>query len=165
MFGLLLFPNVFWALCLNGLTLGANIAIGTTYGNIVTAPPYNWSQDSASYVNIGQIVVAIIALPILGHGSDRIVKWKAQRNGGIHEPENRIIPLAFPLIVGVFSCVLYGLAAQKPTHYHWFTCKHLTSVNKTCRKSPNDVLMFRTYIGGYMSAALDLITPCPASLC
>ncbi|KAI4715911.1 MFS general substrate transporter [Aureobasidium sp. EXF-10727] len=121
MFGLLLFPNVFWALCLNGLTLGANIAIGTTYGGIVTAAPYNWKQDAASYVNIGQIVVAIIALPLLGHGSDRLVKWRAQRNGGIHEPENRILPLILPLVVGVFSCVLYGLAAQNPTHYHWFT--------------------------------------------
>jgi len=120
MFGLLLFPNVFWALCLNGLTLGANIAIGTTYGNIVTAPPYNWSQDSASYVNIGQIVTAIIALPLLGHGSDKLVKWRAQRNNGIHEPENRILPLIFPLVVGVFSSVLYGLAAQNPTKYHWF---------------------------------------------
>lgn len=29
-FGLMLFPNVLWALCLNGLTLGVNIAIGTT---------------------------------------------------------------------------------------------------------------------------------------
>jgi hypothetical protein len=77
MFGLLCFPNVLWALCLNGLTLGANIAIGTTYGNIVTAPPYNWKQDKASYVNIGQIVVAIIALPLLGSGSDRLVKWRA----------------------------------------------------------------------------------------
>jgi len=121
MFGLLVFPNVFWALCLNGLTLGANIAIGTTYGNIVTAPPYNWKQDKASYVNIGQIVVAIIALPLLGSGSDRLVKWRAQRNGGIHEPENRILPLIIPLVVGVFSCVLYGLAAQHPTEYHWFT--------------------------------------------
>jgi hypothetical protein len=120
MFGLLLFPNVFWALCLNGLTLGANIAIGTTYGGIVTAAPYNWAQDSASYANCGQIVTAIIALPLLGHGSDRLVKWRAQRNGGIHEPENRILPLIFPLIVGVFSCVLYGVAAQNPTHYHWF---------------------------------------------
>lgn len=26
----MLFPNVLWALCLNGLTLGVNIAIGTT---------------------------------------------------------------------------------------------------------------------------------------
>jgi hypothetical protein len=116
----LLFPNVFWAMCLNGLTLGVNIAIGTTYGGIVTAAPYNWANRSASYVNCGQIVVALIALPLLGFGSDKLIKWRASRDGGIHEPENRIIPLILPIIVGVFTAVLYGQGAAHPEKYHWF---------------------------------------------
>ena len=108
-------------MCLNGLTLGVNIAIGTTYGSIVTSSPYNWHQSSASYVNCGQIVVALIALPLLGTGSDRIIRWKARRNGGIHEPEVRLLPLVFPIIVGIFTAVLYGQAATHPSSYHWFT--------------------------------------------
>ena len=104
----MLFPNVMWALLLNGLTLGVNIAIGTTYGHIVTSPPYNWPQSSASYVNAGQIVTSLVALPCFGYGS------------GMHEPEVRIIPLAFPIIVGVFTAVLYGMGATHPENYHWF---------------------------------------------
>ncbi|KAH6995108.1 major facilitator superfamily domain-containing protein [Ilyonectria destructans] len=119
-FELLLFPNVFWALCLNGLTLGVNIAIGTTYGSIVTGPPYNWPDTSASYVNCGQIVTALVALPIFGHGSDWMIKKFANRRGGLHEPEIRIIPLIIPTIVGTFTAVLYGLAASNPDKYHWF---------------------------------------------
>jgi hypothetical protein len=117
---LLLFPNVAWALLLNGLTLGGYIAIGTTYNSIVTAPPYNWPDTSASYVNCGQIVVALIALPLLGHGSDWLAKYKARRNNGIHEPEVRLLPLIIPIIIGVFSIVLYGQAATHPESYHWF---------------------------------------------
>ncbi|KAH6889827.1 putative MFS transporter [Thelonectria olida] len=120
-FELLLFPNVFWAMCLNGLTIGVNIAIGTTYGSIVTAPPYNWADSSASYANCGQIVTAIVALPVFGHGSDWIIKKFAQRRDGIHEPEIRLIPLIFPTIVGTFTAVLYGVAAAHPADYHWFT--------------------------------------------
>ncbi|KAL3471161.1 major facilitator superfamily domain-containing protein [Aspergillus californicus] len=119
-FELLLFPNVFWALCLNGLTIGVNIAIGTTYANILQAPPYNWPNKSASYVNCGQIVVALIALPILGHGSDYIAKYFAKKNNGLHEPETRIITLIFPIIIGTFTAVLYGQAGQYPKDYHWF---------------------------------------------
>ncbi|KAL4862696.1 hypothetical protein BDV12DRAFT_207056 [Aspergillus spectabilis] len=119
-FELLFFPNVFWALLLNGLTIGTNIAIGTTYANILHAPPYNWPNKSASYVNIGQIVVALAALPLLGHGSDYIVKRCAKRNNGLHEPETRIISLVFPIIVGTFTAVLYGQAGQYPEKYHWF---------------------------------------------
>ncbi|KAK8000954.1 MFS transporter [Apiospora marii] len=119
-FELVLYPNVFWALCINGLTLGVNVAIGTTYGNIVTSPPYNWPQTSASYVNIGQIATAILALPLFGHGSDGLIRWFSRRRGGMHEPETRLIPLIFPMIVGVFTAVLYGLGAAHPERYHWF---------------------------------------------
>ncbi|KAJ5144880.1 hypothetical protein N7448_002272 [Penicillium atrosanguineum] len=119
-FQLVLFPNVFWALCLNGLTIGVNIAIGTTYSTIITGAPYNWPDSSASYVNCGQIVVALVALPILGAGSDKLIRWRARRNDGMHEPETRILPLIFPIIVGTFTAVLYGQGATHPEKYHWF---------------------------------------------
>jgi hypothetical protein len=120
-FTIMFFPNIFWAMCLNGLTLGANIAIGITYGTVVTSPPYNWPQKSASYVNVGQIGTALVALPLLGYGSDKIIKWKAQRNNGIHEPEMRLLPLGIPIVVGIFTAVLYGECAAHPERYHWFT--------------------------------------------
>jgi hypothetical protein len=100
---------------------GINIAIGTTYGNIVTHPPYNWAQSAASYVTAGQVLIAFFALPLLGNGSDRIIKWAAKRNGGVHEPENRILPLFIPIVIGIISAVLYGQAGQYPEKYHWFT--------------------------------------------
>lgn len=117
---LLLFPNVFWALCLNGLTLGTNVAISTTYANILHAPPYNWPNSSASYINCGQIVVALAALPLLGHGSDWIARYYAARNNGLHEPETRILSLIAPIIVGTFTAALYGQAGEYPEDYHWF---------------------------------------------
>ncbi|KAL5115153.1 hypothetical protein ACEQ8H_006989 [Pleosporales sp. CAS-2024a] len=120
-FQILLFPNVLWAFCLNGLTIGINIAIGTTYGNIVTSPPYNWGNDAASYVNAGQVLVAFVTLPLLGIGSDKIIKWRARRNAGVHEPENRLLLLGIPISVGVLAAVLYGQAGAYPEHYHWFT--------------------------------------------
>lgn len=119
-FELVLYPNVLWALCLNGLVLGCNVAIGTTYSTIVTSAPYNWPDASASYVNCGQIITALAALPLLGHGSDRLIRWFARRRGGLHEPETRLIPLALPLAVGAITAVLYGQGAAHPDRYHWF---------------------------------------------
>lgn len=88
----MLFPNVFWAFCLNGLTIGVNIALGTTYGTIITTAPYSWSENHASYVNIGQIVVALVALPLLGNGSDYVLRYRAKRNGGVHEVGRLVSP-------------------------------------------------------------------------
>ncbi|KAF7194648.1 putative MFS-type transporter [Pseudocercospora fuligena] len=119
-FQILLFPNVFWAFCLNGLTLGVNIALGTTYSTIVTSAPYNWPASSASYVTPGQIVTALVALPLLGYGSDKAIKWRSRRNGGVHEPENRLILLWIPILIGAIACVIYGQAGAHPEKFHWF---------------------------------------------
>lgn len=115
-----MFPNVLWAFCLNGLTIGVNIAIGTTYSTIVTSPPYSWSENAASYINASQIVTAMVALPLLGNGSDYMIKWRAKRNNGVHEPEARLLLLWVPIVVAVISAVLYGAAAANPERYHWF---------------------------------------------
>ena len=108
-------------MCLNGLTLGVNVAIGTTYSNIITSPPYSWPQSSASYVNCGQIVTSLIALPVFGYGSDYLIKWFASRRNGIHEPEIRILPVFLPIIIGVITAVLYGQGGAHPEGFHWFT--------------------------------------------
>ncbi|KAI7283616.1 hypothetical protein KC345_g2877 [Hortaea werneckii] len=118
-FQVLLFPNVLWAFCLNGLTIGVNIAIGTTYGESMQTG-YGWGHSSVSYMTAGQIVTALIALPVLGKGSDWAIKYAAKRNGGVHEPENRLLLLWLPIIVGVISATIYGQAAQHPDQYHWF---------------------------------------------
>lgn len=68
----------------------------------------------------GQIVVSFVALPLLGAGSDHLVRYLSKRNGGIHRPEYRLVPLVFPIIVGVLSAILYGQAAAHPDRLHWF---------------------------------------------
>ncbi|KAH7361588.1 major facilitator superfamily domain-containing protein [Plectosphaerella cucumerina] len=117
---MLLFPNVFWGMLVNGVTLGANIALSMTYGRIVEGPPYNWPHSSTSYSNAGQIVTSLVALPVYGYGSDWIIKYFARRRGGIHEPETRLIPLFIPICIGVITIVLYGQGATHPENYHWF---------------------------------------------
>jgi hypothetical protein len=60
------------------------------------------------------------ALPVYGYGSDWIIKYFARRRGGIHEPETRLLPLFIPIVIGVFTLVLYGQGATHPQNYHWF---------------------------------------------
>ncbi|KAI1869941.1 uncharacterized protein JN550_005531 [Neoarthrinium moseri] len=113
------FPTVLWAFVLNGTALGAMISISATQATVLLAPPYSWSSSSISYVNAGQIVVGIIAIPLLGYGSDFMIKWRARRNGGIHEPESRLIPLVIPLSMGIIALLVYGAAAQYSGKIHW----------------------------------------------
>ncbi|CAI4215903.1 unnamed protein product [Parascedosporium putredinis] len=100
MFTIMLFPDILWAFLLNGLTLG---------------------DKNISFAMAGQIVVSFCALPLLGWGSDWAVKYLARRNGGVHQPQYRLVTLVLPTIAGVISAILYGQAAAHPERLHWFS--------------------------------------------
>lgn len=93
--------------------------MATTYSNILTNPPYDWSDRSISYANVGQIPIALICFPLLGHASDAISQRRARINAGIHEPRSRLFLLIVPVSIGLVSALLYGHGASNPTHYHW----------------------------------------------
>lgn len=68
----------------------------------------------------GQIIVSFVGLPLLGIGSDWLVRTLAKRNGGVHQPQYRLVPLVLPVIVGTLSAIIYGQAAAHPERFHWF---------------------------------------------
>jgi hypothetical protein len=84
---LLLFPNMLVIVLMNAWYLGVNIGMGTTYATLLEAPPYNWAPKWAGMAQLGQIVVAFVALPALGILSDKLITYMARRNGGVHERE------------------------------------------------------------------------------
>jgi hypothetical protein len=122
---------------MNSWFLGTNIGMGTTYATLLEAPPYNWAPKWVGVAQAGQIVVAFIALPALGIFSDKLITYMAKRNDGVHErksrnpvclhgtyprllAETRLIPLAFPVALGVMSTVLFGAGYAHPEKFHWF---------------------------------------------
>lgn len=48
------------------------------------------------------------------------IKFCARRNNGIHEPETRLIPLIFPIVIGITATVMYGYQHDNPFKMHWF---------------------------------------------
>ncbi|KAJ5370511.1 MFS transporter [Penicillium cataractarum] len=146
---LFLFPNVFWAFCLAGATLGINIAIGTAYNKVVTSPPYNWPSSSASYANTGQIFVSLIGFPLFGYGSDKFVSWRAKHNKGVHEPETRLVVLILPISIGILSCILFGEAGSHPDRFSWFAVVFANAG------------YYFTFIGSYIASATYLLDAYP----
>jgi hypothetical protein len=112
------FPNVLWAFTMNGVFLAVNIAMGLTYSNILSGS-FGWADKVISVAQAGQIVVAFICVPLLGYGSDFTVKFMSRRNGGVYEPEFRLVALVIPLLLGVLFVVLYGQAAEFPQRFNW----------------------------------------------
>ncbi|KAL2061983.1 hypothetical protein VTL71DRAFT_7361 [Oculimacula yallundae] len=145
---LFFFPDVAWIYIMNGIFLGINIAMGLTYGHILEES-FHWGAKYISLAMAGQLVVAFICVPMLGTGSDFIVKFMARRNGGIHEPKYRLLTLPIPLILGAIFAVIYGQAAQYPDRYHWMAI--VFTVNG----------YFFTFLGGNMSGITYMLDAYP----
>ncbi|TLD04524.1 uncharacterized protein PgNI_11940 [Pyricularia grisea] len=113
------FPNVLWVAMFNGLFLAADISIQITYGTVLVSPPYNWAETSVSLIQLGQIVVALICVPIVGQAGDWAIRSFARKRGGIHEPEFRLLPFVPPVILGILLTGMYGFVITNPERYHW----------------------------------------------
>ncbi|KAM0239472.1 hypothetical protein ACHAP5_008328 [Fusarium lateritium] len=100
----LILPPIFWIFILNGAFLGLYIYQASTFAVILVQPPYSFSPELLGYVQLVQIVDCLIAVPILGYGSD---------------PEYRLIVLVIPAAAAIISAVFYGRAAASPNDYHW----------------------------------------------
>ncbi|TLD32766.1 hypothetical protein PspLS_00046 [Pyricularia sp. CBS 133598] len=113
------FPNVLWVAMFNGLFLAADISIQITYGTVLVSPPYNWAETSVSLIQLGQILVALICVPIVGQAGDWAIRSFARKRGGIHEPEFRLLPFVPPVILGILLTGMYGFVIANPERYHW----------------------------------------------
>ncbi|KAJ5645613.1 hypothetical protein N7507_011624 [Penicillium longicatenatum] len=110
----LFIPTTLWLLLLNGANLGTYVFEASTFSSILMAPPYSFSFNALGYVQAGQIVCCLVFLPLLGYGSDTVIRAFSRRNNGIYKPEYRLPVIAIPAIVGVVCGIIYGQAGVHP---------------------------------------------------
>lgn len=114
----ILFPNILWVVLMNSVSLGIYVIGVTEYASVLGAPPYSYPTTSLGLVQGGQIVVAMIMVPVLGYGGDQLYKLVARRReSGTVESEVRLIPMLLPIVVLLISCVIFGRAASHPTEW------------------------------------------------
>lgn len=107
-------PPIVWLLLLNGAYLGIYIFEASTFSAVLLSPPYLLSFEALGYVQAGQIIVCLIFLPLLGYGSDLVIRVMSARNAGTYKPEYRLVMLLVPSVVGVISTIIYGQAGASP---------------------------------------------------
>ncbi|KAI1102427.1 MFS general substrate transporter [Jackrogersella minutella] len=105
---MLLFPQVLFSFFAYGLTTSWLVVVGSVLAQLFTAPPYNFSVSGVGLVSIASLVGAIIGAFISGPIADWIIKAMSRRNGGIYEPEFRLVLIVITLILGGMSFFGFG---------------------------------------------------------
>jgi hypothetical protein len=112
------YPAVLWSAVVYACSVGWLIVISESVAVIYReGHPYHFDALQTGLVYISPFVGGVLGTAVAGKVSDVIVKAMAQRNGGLYEPEFRLvmaIPVAITTVIGLMG---FGWTAQMGDHY------------------------------------------------
>ncbi|EPE24482.1 MFS general substrate transporter [Glarea lozoyensis ATCC 20868] len=117
-FILFAYPAVLWSSVVYACAVGWLIVLSESVSEIYrNAETYNFSALSTGLIYISPFIGGILGTAVAGKVSDMIVKRMTKRNGGLYEPEFRLvmgIPITITTVIGLMG---YGWSAHE--HDAW----------------------------------------------
>ncbi|KAK3996949.1 major facilitator superfamily domain-containing protein [Cladorrhinum sp. PSN332] len=111
------YPAVLWSAIVYSCSVGWLIVISESMAVIYREGVYQFDALQTGLVYISPFVGGILGTAVAGKVSDIIVKAMARRNGGLYEPEFRLvmaIPVAITTVIGLMG---FGWSAEKEDHW------------------------------------------------
>ncbi|KAI0431781.1 major facilitator superfamily domain-containing protein [Xylaria sp. FL1042] len=106
------YPAVLWSSAVYACSVGWLIVISECVAVIYREGYYQFNALSTGLVYISPFVGGVLGTAVAGKVSDRIVKAMARRNGGLYEPEFRLV-MAIPItITTVLGLIGFGWSAN-----------------------------------------------------
>jgi MFS family permease len=117
-FVLFAYPAVLWSSIVYACSVGWLIVISETMAIIYRDPDlYNFDALQTGLVYISPFIGGILGTGVAGKISDIIVKAMSKRNGGMYEPEFRLV-MAIPILLT--TCIgLMGFGWSAEEEDHW----------------------------------------------
>lgn len=111
------YPSILWSAAVYALSVGWLIIISESVSTIYRSSKYNFTGLQTGLVYMSPFIGGILGTAVAGKVSDYIVRYMSRRNGGLYEPEFRLvmaIPVAVCTTIGLMG---YGWSAEE--HDKW----------------------------------------------
>ncbi|KIW87801.1 uncharacterized protein Z519_11775 [Cladophialophora bantiana CBS 173.52] len=103
---------VLWVVVISGYVVATYVAQAYVLAQIFSSPPYSLSAAGIGYLFLGPFTGGLIGLLVFGTIANRTTKWCSAKNGGIYEPEFRLLPTASYYATAVMPGItVFGIAA------------------------------------------------------
>ena len=113
-FILFVYPSILWSALVYSLSIGWLIVLSESVSEIYrNRESYNFSALGVGLVYISPFIGGILGSAVAGKASDMVVRFMSRRNGGIYEPEFRLImtiPITISTVIGLMG---FGWSAQE----------------------------------------------------
>ncbi|OAA42727.1 Major facilitator superfamily domain, general substrate transporter [Metarhizium rileyi] len=112
------YPAVLWSAAVYACSIGWLIVISETMAVIYRDPKsYNFDALQTGLVYVSPFVGGVLGTGVAGKISDLVVRAMSRRNGGMYEPEFRLvmaIPIMLTTCIGLMG---FGWSAQEKDHW------------------------------------------------
>lgn len=118
-FPLFFHPAILWGCLIQGTMIGWTVFIGVILAAVFISPPLNWGEKETGYAYAGAFVGAVLGFLVAGGLADWSAKYMTKRNGGIYEPEFRILLVIPQLVLGCAGLYGFGVTSSRLSQFHW----------------------------------------------
>lgn len=113
-FILFAYPAVLWSAVVYSCSIGWLIVLSESISTIYRSKDtYNFSALSAGLIYLSPFIGGVLGTAVAGKVSDIIVRAMSKRNGGLYEPEFRLVmavPITITTVIGLMG---FGWSAQE----------------------------------------------------
>lgn len=118
-FPLFFHPAILWACLIQGTMIGWTVFIGIILAAIFLGPPLWWGEVQTGYAYTGAFIGSLLGFLLAGGLADWSARYMTKRNGGIYEPEFRIVLVIPQLIFGCAGLYGFGVTSSRLYEFHW----------------------------------------------
>ena len=113
-FILFAYPSVLWSTLVYSLSVGWLIVLSESVASIYrNKASYNFSALGTGLVYLSPFIGGILGTVVAGKVSDIVVRFMARRNGGVYEPEFRLVMAAPVAVTTAIGLMGFGWSAQE----------------------------------------------------
>ncbi|KAM3085823.1 hypothetical protein ACMFMG_002882 [Clarireedia jacksonii] len=109
---LFFFPIVQFAACVVSWSASSFLTLNLTQSQVFSVAPYHYSSQTIGFFNFAILIGAFIGLVTAGPLSDFIAAKLTERNGGVREPEMRLLTMVPYVLIMIIGNVVVALGYQ-----------------------------------------------------
>nr|POE56283.1 protein hol1 [Quercus suber] len=119
-FALFFHPVFVFACLIQGSLIAFTVMIGVVLALVFLQPPLSFNEVEDGYLYTGALIGSLLGFLAAGALGDSSTKFLTKRNGGIFEPEFRLVLVIPQLILGCTGLYGFGITAYDTARYGWF---------------------------------------------